>query len=136
VLFFLLFAGCIVAFIGFAQYAIWYSMLLHRRLLKHGAVADGEIAEIATYAWPGWPWHDITFRYPLGEVTFSVWAARRDAHGKPQRCALFYRPRMLGGMPVPGAEVGDPVTVLYDPAHPSRAVPYEFSYFRCNRGER
>jgi hypothetical protein len=129
--FFLLFAGCVVAGLGFAQYALWYNVVVHWRLVKYGIAAKGQIADIQTYAMPGWPWQDITVAYPLGEATFSVTASWQDVHRQPQSCALFYVPRIFGGMPVAGVEVGDAVTVLYDRARPSRAIPYEFSYFRC-----
>jgi hypothetical protein len=44
---------------------------------------------------------------------------------------LFYVQEMLGGLSIPGVEAGDAPTVLYDPARASRAIAYEFSYFRC-----
>lgn len=130
-LFFLLFAGSIITFLSFAQYALWYGVLLQIWLVKHGTASEGQIVDIQFYAMPGWPWHDITVSFPHGQTTFSVTAARQDLDREPRRCALIYRPRLLGGVPVPGAEFGGSVTVLYDPARPSRAMAYEFSYFRC-----
>jgi hypothetical protein len=96
---------------------------------EHGAAVYGEIVDIEMFR-SGKFGHslEITFRYPSGLAKMVVSASRYDT-GRPISSGARDR-SAVEGVSVPGAKIGDRVTMLYDPTHPSSAIAYEFSFFR------
>ena len=105
-LFFVFFDGCVC----FLQYGLWSDILAHWRLVKYGKEAHERIAgvQVKQGSKGSW-WYEITFSYPAGVASMIV-------------------PRI--GSADREVQVGEPITVLYDPARNSRAIAYDFSYFR------
>ena len=131
-LLFLLFAVGWATFGCFVPYACWRDVWLQWRLVKYGREAHERIGDLQVRKGSKTgPRLDITFSYPCGVATMSVPAYWHDGSRHSGSGLSGFAPCILRGMARPIVQVGDPVTVLYDPSHTSRATVYEFSFFRC-----
>lgn len=128
---FLLFAAGFDAFACVVQYGLWRDVVRQWRLMKYGREAHERIGDLRTKTGSkGGCWLDITFSYPCGVATMKIPAYWHNGARRGDGGVCGFAPSILRGTPNPLVQIGDPITVLYDPARSSRAIVCDFSMFR------